>query len=222
MLRTPLILRASLVLLIISTAVATAEPVVTLTEGDNEVSLVFSREGTVPGDQLRVEVITADLPHGVQVGTPRYQGSTVDPADNEARAVFPITVAAGEAPTSFILPFRLQATDGRVWQFQATAQVTQPLPVSTRLLPSAPNPFNPSTCVRYALAGTQPVRARLEVFSISGQRVRTLVDGDQTAGSYAVVWDGQDEQGREVAAGRYLCRLIAGDVVRTQGMVLVK
>ena len=62
---------------------------------------------------------------------------------------------------------------------------------------------------------------RLEVFNLLGQRVVTLVDGAQAAGSYTARWDARDASGHGVAAGVYIYRLTAGGGTATRQMVLV-
>jgi len=62
----------------------------------------------------------------------------------------------------------------------------------------------------------------MDIFNILGQRVRTLVDEDRPAGVYAVVWDGIDQDGGQVASGLYFCRLIAGDFVQSKKMLLTR
>lgn len=93
-------------------------------------------------------------------------------------------------------------------------------PAAVTLRPCFPNPFNPATTVRFALAAAGPVR--LQVLSADGRVVRTLLDDRRDAGSHAVLWDGRDAAGRQVASGTYLCRLEAGAVARTTRMTLVK
>ena len=82
-----------------------------------------------------------------------------------------------------------------------------------------PNPFNPATIIPYELAATSPVK--LEVFNTLGQRIATLVDGNQEAGSYQAQWDGTDAAGRAVAAGLYFYRLTVDGESQTGRMVLV-
>ncbi len=74
-----------------------------------------------------------------------------------------------------------------------------------RLNPNYPNPFNPSTTIRYTL--DQPALVRLSVFSAAGQRVRSLVETLQPAGSYSCIWDALDDDRRPVGSGVYLVRL---------------
>jgi len=83
-----------------------------------------------------------------------------------------------------------------------------------------PNPFNPSTRIEFSLPASTHVN--MDIFNILGQRVRTLVDEDRPAGVYAVVWDGIDQDGGQVASGLYFCRLIAGDFVQSKKMLLTR
>ncbi|MBM4130257.1 T9SS type A sorting domain-containing protein, partial [bacterium] len=88
------------------------------------------------------------------------------------------------------------------------------------LAPAAPNPFNPQTTLRYGLASAGP--ARLEIIDARGRRVRTLLDGAQSAGDHVAVWDGRDDRGRAAPSGVYFCRLVAGGDARQQKLQLVR
>ena len=98
-------------------------------------------------------------------------------------------------------------------------------PMRFSLGQSYPNPFNPSTIIPYELA--EAARVRLDVFNLLGQRVTTLVDDEQVAGSYTARWDARDASGQGVASGVYLYRLTAAftssadEVMATRRMVLV-
>jgi Tol biopolymer transport system component len=83
-----------------------------------------------------------------------------------------------------------------------------------------PNPFNPSTAISFSLdtAG----HAGLAVISLTGQRVRTLVDGARGAGRHEVVWNGCDERGVRVSSGTYVARLTCGGATTSHVMTLVK
>ncbi|RMG67222.1 MAG: T9SS C-terminal target domain-containing protein [Calditrichaeota bacterium] len=94
-----------------------------------------------------------------------------------------------------------------------------PQPVRFELFQNVPNPFNPSTVIRFQLNRSGPVR--LQVFNALGQLVRTLVDGALAAGVHQVRWDGTDARGRRVAAGVYLYRLEAAGEARVRKMVLL-
>ena len=83
-----------------------------------------------------------------------------------------------------------------------------------------PNPFNPSTRISYAIA--RAAQARLEIFNLLGQSVRTMTDAYQQPGVYTVEWDGRDAAGRILPTGVYLYRLQADGISFTKSMILVK
>lgn len=93
-----------------------------------------------------------------------------------------------------------------------------------RLLPNAPNPFNPSTRLRFVMdrAGD----AALNVYDVQGRLVRSFPAATYEAGSHAVTWDGTDAMGRPVASGVYQVTLSArvdGKLVRqTRTVVMVQ
>ena len=83
-----------------------------------------------------------------------------------------------------------------------------------------PNPFNPETVIRYSLLRASEVR--VSIYNILGQKVRTLVDGRETAGQKSIIWDGKNERGEEVSSGIYFYRLEAEEFVQTKKMLLLK
>ena len=103
---------------------------------------------------------------------------------------------------------------------EAAATSAPPATAGARLLPNLPNPFNPSTRIRFELERSGPVR--LEVVDARGRQVRTLVDGLRTPGLHEVVWNGRDHGGAPVASGVYRVRLINGGDVLSQSMTLVE
>ncbi|MCC7265347.1 MAG: tandem-95 repeat protein, partial [Candidatus Latescibacteria bacterium] len=103
---------------------------------------------------------------------------------------------------------------------EALAQGMEVVSGHFRLSANYPNPFNPSTTLRYDLDNLQEVR--LTIYNAMGQQVRVLVDQAQGPGSYEVQWDGRDGSGQLVASGFYLYRLQAGDQVAVQKMLFAK
>ncbi len=95
-------------------------------------------------------------------------------------------------------------------------------PASRQLtLESYPNPFNPSTTIRYTLP--EAARVSLAVYDVGGRLVRTLVRGaNKPAGVFEGTWNGTDDAGKVVASGVYFYRLTAGDQTITRKAVLLK
>ena len=83
-----------------------------------------------------------------------------------------------------------------------------------------PNPFNPSTTIEYVLPS--PCRVRLSVYDPAGRMVARLVDAEQPAGPYAVVWNGLDAAGRQLPSGIYFYSLRAGKMSTTRKMILLR
>jgi hypothetical protein len=94
------------------------------------------------------------------------------------------------------------------------------LPKSFELAQNYPNPFNPSTIIEYALP--RDARARIDVYNILGQKVKTLVDEYQVAGHKRVTWDGKNDSGQEISTGIYFYRIDTGDFVQAKKMVCLK
>jgi hypothetical protein len=131
------------------------------------------------------------------------------------------------------------ATDslGNTSEFSASVIVTatgvaskDDLPRDTELMQNYPNPFNPSTVIRYGLPNRAHVN--LTVFSMLGQQVAVLQNGEEEAGYHDVSFDG-----RTLSSGVYLYRMQvrlldsaigrdsksgAGDVVQTRKLIILK
>jgi hypothetical protein len=78
-----------------------------------------------------------------------------------------------------------------------------------------PNPFNPSTTIRYALA--QGGHVSLKIFNLNGQEIATLVDGKQNAGEHLIHWHADS-----LPSGIYFYRLQAGEKLETRKMILMQ
>jgi len=83
-----------------------------------------------------------------------------------------------------------------------------------------PNPFNPSTSIRFDVAARSHVT--LVVYDVSGALVRTLVDGMTDAGSQVVEWDGGNDQGNPASSGVYFYRMTAPGFSDARKMTLIR
>ncbi len=94
------------------------------------------------------------------------------------------------------------------------------VPATFSLDQNYPNPFNPTTQIRFTIPEQSNVK--LEIFDITGRKVTTLVDDDQSAGRYTIVWDGKNSSGQFISSGVYLYRITAGTFEETKRMVFIK
>ncbi|HTY11184.1 MAG TPA: right-handed parallel beta-helix repeat-containing protein [Bacteroidota bacterium] len=94
-------------------------------------------------------------------------------------------------------------------------------PTSYSLDQNYPNPFNPSTTIGYQLPEDN-THVRLTIYSMTGQAVKTLVDENQKAGTYRVVWNGTNNAGAHISSGVYFYRMTAGKFVQVKKLLLLK
>jgi hypothetical protein len=83
-----------------------------------------------------------------------------------------------------------------------------------------PNPFNPTTTIRFDLPVSGKVS--LTIYSILGQKIRTVVNNTLEAGTHEVQWDGRSDTGAPVASGVYIYRFETDNFVRSYKMILLK
>ena len=87
-------------------------------------------------------------------------------------------------------------------------------------LKNYPNPFNSSTTIQYILPYEGKVN--LIIFNLQGQIMRTLVEEKKGPGIYTVLWDGRDNQGKEVSTGVYFYQLKTPEKALSKKMLLLK
>lgn len=228
-------------------AVAFASPEVCLAGGEGRLyrsedggqtwdTVTFTGFPESPSDIRAIAFVSST--HGLAVGSALNSGvlfETWDAGRTWARAGMPTTsslngvayvnahqaVVTGEgleilACQSATAPGRIRKPDGSGGP-QAVATVSS---AALELLPNQPNPFNPSTTLRFVLPVSEHVR--LSIFDVSGRRVVTLVDEARSAGLNTVHWNGTNERGQPVASGLYVSRLEAGKETLTRKLVLLK
>jgi hypothetical protein len=113
-------------------------------------------------------------------------------------------------------------SDGYLQVFGTTyADEEMSLPEDGLLLTNFPNPFNSSTLISFNLPAYGP--ARLEIYDILGQQVKTMILGNLTAGAHSVSWNGRNQYDKEVSSGVFCYALFYDQMsVLSNKMVLLK
>ncbi len=145
-------------------------------------------------------------------------------------------ISPGEAPLGTVV-FRVlneggsrirlvsfQTSDG-AWEVDTQVDQFNPvtlnkIPVRTRLVGNTPNPFNPTTAIRFELA--ERTEVKLDIYSVSGRHVSTLVSETRDAGVHTISWDGKDGTGNDVSSGVYFSRFVSNGVSQSSRMTLVR
>jgi len=83
------------------------------------------------------------------------------------------------------------------------------------LFTNYPNPFNPTTTIRYSLPSSEHVR--IVIFDLAGNEVQLLLNENKTAGTHQLIWDA-----KELSSGIYLIQISAGNFTSTQKAILIK
>ena len=98
--------------------------------------------------------------------------------------------------------------------------VANRLPQRLSLSQNFPNPFNPTTVIRFELP--HATKVNLVIYNTLGQVVRTLVNEQRARGAHQVQWDGKNVDELDVASGLYFVRMKAGDFVGVRKMVMLR
>ena len=131
------------------------------------------------------------------------------------------------------LKFSVSATDGIdtvkvsgvdrvvfVNRYEYLSTEGEGVPVEFALHENYPNPFNPTTTLRFDLPEVSDIT--LTIYNMLGQKVRTFNYQNTSAGYHSVKWNATNDYGDPVGAGVYLYQLQTKDFVKTRKMVLLK
>ncbi len=98
------------------------------------------------------------------------------------------------------------------------------IPYTFVLYQNYPNPFNAQTKIEYEVPELEGRMASvlIQVYNVSGEKVKTLFVGQRPSGRYFVTWDGSDDYGNKMPSGTYFYRLISGDFQTAKRMIMLK
>jgi WD40 repeat protein len=169
-------------------------------------------------DVLWMRVMPAGYEGESGDGVDAAAASTISPGN---KGVYLLTAWSGEIVTDTqqviggALVQLTPGTDRVVVESLDGSELSPEVPAEFALEQNFPNPFNPSTTIRYALP--EAAQVRLEVYTVTGQRVAVLASGEQSAGWHTATFDGSS-----LASGVYIYRLEAGGFVQTRKLMLIK
>ena len=117
--------------------------------------------------------------------------------------------------------YRLKQIDlNGQYQYSDVVSINVSASTEAKLYQNSPNPFNPSTAIKFYIPQTSDVT--IKIYDMLGREVTTLFNKQSEAGSHITYWNGRDRYGREAASGVYLYRLTAGSFTETKKMNLLK
>ncbi|TVR34627.1 MAG: T9SS C-terminal target domain-containing protein, partial [Balneolaceae bacterium] len=167
------------------------------------------RTGT--GFRLADETVTR-----LQITASEYPLEVMVNAGEGAKFLYRIRAIDGDNEIHFNLSYGIPERIDKQYSALYLEKVSDgEMVFETGIFPNFPNPFNPSTNIRYQLSQQSDVI--VNVFDVVGRKVATLVDEQQVAGIYQVQFDG-----RNLASGVYMLRIQAGSYVNVQKITLIK
>jgi len=118
-------------------------------------------------------------------------------------------------------PKRLQLLIGNPDFVNEKLAASTNIPRTFELYQNFPNPFNPTTTIRYGLPREE--RVTLRIYNILGEEVVTLVNDEvKRPGFHATLWDGRNDVGRRASSGVYFVQMRASNFVQTRKMILIQ
>ncbi len=116
---------------------------------------------------------------------------------------------------------RVNWIDNNIDQLAIASEMTgNTLPTAITLEQNYPNPFNGATTIRYRLNNSSYVS--VTIFDLRGNKIITLIESEQTAGSYYVTWDGTSAQGNILGTGVYIYQISSSGLTENRKMILLK
>ena len=101
-----------------------------------------------------------------------------------------------------------------------TTIIVCPIPNDFSLQQNFPNPFNPSTEIRFDLP--EEGQVELSVFNMQGQKVRTLESGNKAPGYHSIIWNGTNDNGSKVSTGMYFYSIQTNKFQAVRKMLFLK
>ncbi|MDP4114528.1 MAG: SBBP repeat-containing protein [Bacteroidota bacterium] len=126
-----------------------------------------------------------------------------------------------DKPLTGKIQYRLKQldNDGK-FKYYEPITVNVDEPKEFKLMQNSPNPFNPTTAIKFQLPLNSFVTVK--IYDMIGREITTLINEEKPAGSHIIFWNGKDSNGQTVSSGIYLYKLTAGTYSETRKMNFLK
>ncbi|MCI0496517.1 T9SS type A sorting domain-containing protein, partial [candidate division KSB1 bacterium] len=196
---------------------------------------VFNLGSAPPQDQLKIEKFgSISIAQQIITGEGQWldissAAGTIFPSES---AMIPVKFYAAAAETTFTASLKIASNDPKQTVLHLPARLTVTAiatniikehdvpPRSIELAQNFPNPFNPSTEIRYGIS--QSGHVELTIYNILGQKVKLLVNQVQSPGFYTISWNSKDQSENLVSSGVYLIVLHAEGKKVSRKILLMK
>ena len=190
----------------------TESPAIGIGDRDSIHYLVYAKIGAYPAEEIDDTTVTALSITYQEILENVFEGSPV----NGATVKFQVVAKNGGYSKDVTGDDRVLYVN----RYDYLSVENQSIPTEFALHENYPNPFNPTTTLRFDLPEVSDVT--VTIFNMLGQKVRTFNYQNTSAGYHSVTWDAANDLGQQVGAGVYLYQLQTKDFVKTRKMVLLK
>ena len=92
--------------------------------------------------------------------------------------------------------------------------------IPIKFLKNYPNPFNPTTTISFEIG--ESGKAKVEIFNVKGQKIKTLLNQKMKVGNHSVIWNGNDSNNKRVSSGMYFYKITVNGNQQTNKMLMLK
>jgi hypothetical protein len=195
-------------------------PAVYLKEGSNFINFNLSNNLLVDLNNVNIKIAENSAPKWLNINLPDENLSITRGKKEESKISLDFTVKNAPSDAEAIIPIIIEDDTGNRWNFSIKVYTDPSLPLSNSLEANYPNPFNPSTTIKFSL--NKNVYTKLTIYNTLGQKVKTLLNSSKSPGVYEVQWNGVNDNGQMVSSGVYFYKLEAGDFIKTKRMLLLE
>lgn len=212
---------ASVLFFFISSVYASEPPVLVLDEETTTIALSLVNHSDSDLSAVTASIDREKLPVWLTIQSTPQTVNIPRGAKSQNKLLLRFTVKDAPAGAEMFVPITLRDAYGNIWNSPVLVRAsTGSLPLQNALYENYPNPFNPSTTIKYSLKEAQ--KTSLVIYNSLGQKIRTLIDAPQSAGIHNIQWDGKNDRRQQVSSGVYFFKLNAGKFVQTKRMMMME